>query len=325
MRTVDILQHLGTQPVEVIYTIFGCWRLELILHPDGSVQHKDGQTRSERTWARTGDRVFFDGPDGVCTALNACEVTSEMRGHWTLGDQAKAKISMAACRGVVADPGPVSIVVASYGQPDWAIANARACQLFNPGARVLVTDDCSPVDVQQAIATAACEYGFDFESSDTNLGHWPGDAKSLRTSIEFARRCGSQVVIRCNQRTVQMKPNWARDLAADMLADDAAVAYQCCWGTPHNIRTELLGLTVARWIPHVDKLHCGQFPLMEPSVWLFENWFHDLLWALFPWYHTAIPWFSRGRWNETTWTVSYYAGCTGKQALEILEGQLHGH
>lgn len=325
MRTINLLQRLGTHPVEVIYTIFGCWRLEIILHPDGSVQHKDGQARSERTWSRIGDRIQFDGPDGVCTALDACDVTSEMRGHWTLSDKAKAKISIVEGRGLVDDPGPVSIVVASYGQPEWAIANARACRLLNPGSPVLVTDDCSPPDVQQAISTAAREHGFDFESSENNLGHWPGDAKSLRTSIEFGKRQGSQVVIRCNQRTIQTKPNWARDVAADMLADDSAVSYQCCWGEPYNIRTELIGLSVSRWMPHIDKLHCGRFPFVDPFVWLFENWFHDLSWALFPWYHTPIHWFSRSRCHETPWTISYYAGTTGQQALRVLEGWQHGH
>lgn len=331
-RTVELLHHLGCHPIEIVYTIFGCWRFELVLHPDNRITYRDGKTPgAEHFWERDGETISFRGPHGRCATFVASDNKAEMRGCWTLGDAPPAKIALSGCHGSVEDPGLVCIVIGAHGHADWAIANARACRYLNPGAKVLVTDDCSSCSVQQELANGAARYGFAFESSTTPLGHWAGDARSLRVAVEFAHRNGAAIAVRCNQRTIQLKPNWAKDLAVTMLSDDAAVAYQCCWNEPHNIRTEFIGLATARWLPHLGLLHCGRLPLAEPdNAWLFENWFHDLAWVLFPWSHTPIPWFSRHRWHETEWTLSYYAGTSGAAAMSAIEaisqkGEIDGH
>jgi hypothetical protein len=103
---------------------------------------------------------------------------------------------------------------------------------LNPGVKVLVADDSSSEQTQGALAEASQKYGFSLSISETPLGHWPGDALSLRKTIAFAEECNSAIAIRCNQRTIQLKPNWASQIAGTMLSDDSAVAYQCIWGNP---------------------------------------------------------------------------------------------
>lgn len=318
-----IYELLGKQSVDVVYTIFGCLRNELTLFPDGTIRCTSGGTPgSEHRWARDQDGVsiHFDGPHGICAAFSDGDNPTELRGCWNLGDTPPAKIALARfCRPSIS-PDQVCIVIGSYQHPDWAIANARASLHLNPGVPVLVADDSSSQENQNRLRMAAVEYGFKYQVSESNNGHYDGDAKSLWSALAFAEKCRAAVAIRCNQRTIQLKPNWAIDVASTMLSDDSGVAYQCQWGRPAEIRTELLALNVSRWLRASDFLNHGRIPGKPRNTeWLYENWFHDLAWALFPWSHTAISWFSRNRWQETEWTCSHYCGIDGKQAMAAVE------
>ena len=321
-----IAQQLGVADVIVIYTIFGCWRFRLTLHPDGTItRNSEEPSGFEQFWRLDGGRLVFYGLQiGDCAEFHVGEHPTEMRGRWLQGDSPRVKIALDVCHQPVAVANAsICIVIGSHENPDWAISNARACLHLNPGVKVLVADDSSSEQTQAVLAEASRKYGFSLSISETPLGHWPGDALSLRKTIAFADECNSAVAIRCNQRTIQLKPNWASQIAGTMLSDDSAVAYQCIWGKPHEIRTEFLAFAVDRWRRAKHLLVCGDMPLGHRTGWLFEQWFHDLSWTLFPWAHSPVDWFSRNRWAETQWTLSYYGGCSAVQAAAFVDAMIN--
>lgn len=121
-------------------------------------------------------------------------------------------------------------------------------------------------------------------------------------------------LIRCNQRTIQTRPSWATEVAARLANDDAAVVYQCYWDEPHNIRTEFLGISVQRWQHCSSTINYGNLATEDISGQPYECWFSRLAWEHFAWQHTSIDWFSRSRYHESEFTLSYFSGVSHEAA-----------
>lgn len=196
----------------------------------------------------------------------------------------------------------IAIVIGSYSRPPWVRANVAAIRnLLGSEVPVLICDDRSPPAEFEMLRRVADEHHCELQVNPVHLGHYGGDINAVRVGIAWARQNGCSHVFKLSQRTIPVRPGWAWELSRQMTGDGSAVAYQTQRGT-REIRTELLGFNVEDWCSEaVTRI------VSEPVVGLFETWFYDVCWKLFPWRHTPIPWLSRSRHAENSNVISYYA------------------
>jgi predicted O-methyltransferase YrrM len=311
-----IIERLGREDVPIVEIAFGCARVEKLLCSDGVLR---GTASDDERWDWDGVNLVISDTVRETARYRICANPRELQGRWLKSDQPLAKLALKANPITAISPKSVCIVIGSYEQPEWAIANARACRLLNPGCPVLVFDNRSDAAVIEQLLTAANKYGFRLQVANQRNQHYQGDVEVLKAGFKFARECGASYLARCNQRTIQLRQDWATEAATVLAADDAALGYQCYLGEPFNIRTELLTFNVTRWEQCSEVIEYGKLSASSASGLLFENWFSQLAWELFPWQHTSIPWFSRNRCSESEFTLSYYGGTNVSSAVTAID------
>jgi hypothetical protein len=142
-------------------------------------------------------------------------------------------------------PNPsIGIVLATYAAAPYIHLSLECARRYNPDARVLVHDDCSPRAGE--LAKLAGEYGADFVTTTSRRNPTVGDLSGFTEGLKWGRAKGIDVVLKCSRRYVIAKA-WTQSLREAFNADYPTVCAPCAW-YGFGFRSELVAMHVNSWI-----------------------------------------------------------------------------
>ncbi len=117
-----------------------------------------------------------------------------------------------------------------------------------PDVKILVCDDASPAGSRRRYRELCEEYGADFSTNRTRMGHSSGDMIVYHKAIRWARRHRLQTVTKLSHRMVIDLPNWVQEDSRALIASGFATQAQMLANFRlEQIRTECVMMVVDRW------------------------------------------------------------------------------
>lgn len=142
------------------------------------------------------------------------------------------------------------VVIGTYWFAPLIELQIRAIRYTCGDVPILVCDDCSPGNRQDAMRAICQRYGVDFRAAGHQLGHVPGDLAAYAYGLLWAGERKLQVLAKLSQRWICLPPRWLQDGAALLLASGLPLATnQCKIGKAGRfpVRSEIGLLDVAAW------------------------------------------------------------------------------
>ncbi len=141
------------------------------------------------------------------------------------------------------------IVIGSYEQPDFLRLNLAAIRRHCGDIPVLISDDRSSFDFGE------------FTDDHTNVvrpevrqGHYGGDLAAFRSGLRWAADQSVEVLYKLSQRFVIDLEGWDQTWGQMLVGSGYATLGRSCAFHSFRLRTEAVGLDVARWAPVADRL-----------------------------------------------------------------------
>lgn len=138
----------------------------------------------------------------------------------------------------------IGLVIGTFAAVPYVHMALAVRQRLYPEVPTLVHDDCS--DKQEQLLKLCNEYGAEFETNSSRLGHQMGDLSALVGGLEWAAEKGIDLLAKMSRRFVPLA-NWVQGLAQLAMEKQGVTFSQPCrqWSLP--IRAECMAVSVKRW------------------------------------------------------------------------------
>jgi hypothetical protein len=180
----------------------------------------------------------------------------------------------------------LGVVIGTFGTPGFVHLHLEAMKRYNPGVRVLVSDDASGRPEFEGLCR---EYGAEFVTNPRRLGHIPGDLSAMYNGLRWARSNGFDLLVKFSRRWLPHK-EWTDDFKnLAVRTQHHTFSSKCSW-SGFSFRSESLGMSAVAWHPFVYELEKVVQDAASPN-WV-EYWLHDRainMQANFPAYQYESP------------------------------------
>lgn len=250
----------------------GCWRSRVVAI--------DGTEKPDGLCERPSE-----GPDGVfpeCMRMvTAADVVREIERFEGLAEAvtqphptAPIACTMSRLR--------VGVVIGSHNMPSAVLLSVAAIRRFCGPVPVLIADDCSdgfgsspPADSHFGkLLQIVREFpGVTLQPNVQRIGHAGGDLSAFWKGLQWAAALRLDVLVKLSQRYIPVLGGWTDQLAAELWASGlATLSRECDWHKYH-VRTECVGMRVARWT--TPEILADLTP--RPLSWATEQVIHDVV------------------------------------------------
>lgn len=175
-----------------------------------------------------------------------------------------------------ADDPSFGLVISTYGSVPYVHLALEIRKQFFPDVPVVVVDDHS--NDENKLINLCQTYGADFRTNEERLNHTRGDVMSYVHGLRWAHAEGLDMMVKMSRRFVP-KEDWRPSLR-DIIGKTMHATYAGILDSTWGLRTECIGMHVARWFPHAEELK--QTSLNSPWIWV-EKLIHDHAIRILPW------------------------------------------